>query len=389
MFGEPVGVLDGNVIRVLCRMRAIGGNTANKEVNQHLWSLSNDVVDPDNPGDFNQVNFIFIEFFNSIRFAFLSELLTFKLVINSNFFCHQALMELGATVCTPKNPVCSSCPVKSCCKAYSEAKDLGQEQKLKLVSVNKSKFNKENCGNTAEVKQELVDVEDCVDFLALPFYNYQLGVENYPQKLMKRPPRNEFAIVVLIELENEAASVQNNPKFLMSKRPKSGLLADLWEFPNKVVTNLNLQEPSKKRKLSKVCSRPSIVDRQSGIAEEIVCKVLEKANISSSTIRQCKYIGEYIHKFSHIHQTNLIYHIKITACLSTSCISADEQLQWVSQTEFLDLPKPTLVVNVFKLFHNSRSDKKVHNKIVKGNATKQANIKSFFTKKEVSQKILH
>lgn len=34
----------------------------------------------------------------------------------------KAVMELGATVCRPKNPDCGSCPASGCCKAYAEWK---------------------------------------------------------------------------------------------------------------------------------------------------------------------------------------------------------------------------------------------------------------------------
>ena len=54
-FNEKTGVLDGNVMRVLCRMRAIGGVITVKEVNEHLWGLANELVPSERPGDFNQV----------------------------------------------------------------------------------------------------------------------------------------------------------------------------------------------------------------------------------------------------------------------------------------------------------------------------------------------
>ena len=49
--------------------------------------LANASVDPSRPGDFNQ-----------------------------------ALMELGATVCTPKSPLCHSCPLRSSCMAFNKVK---------------------------------------------------------------------------------------------------------------------------------------------------------------------------------------------------------------------------------------------------------------------------
>src|SRR5437764_5197103 len=73
-FGEPVAVVDGNVTRVLERIlgRIIVGAEA--------WSAAQKLLDPAQPGDFNQ-----------------------------------AMMELGATVCVPSIPLCSACPVKALC----------------------------------------------------------------------------------------------------------------------------------------------------------------------------------------------------------------------------------------------------------------------------------
>ncbi|XP_073864589.1 adenine DNA glycosylase isoform X34 [Macaca fascicularis] len=81
-FGQATGVVDGNVARVLCRVRAIGADPSSTLVSQRLWGLAQQLVDPARPGDFNQ-----------------------------------AAMELGATVCTPQRPLCSRCPVQSLCRA--------------------------------------------------------------------------------------------------------------------------------------------------------------------------------------------------------------------------------------------------------------------------------
>ncbi|KAK2106644.1 hypothetical protein P7K49_016158 [Saguinus oedipus] len=79
---QATSVVDGNVARVLCRVRAIGADPSSNLVSQQLWSLAQQLVDPARPGDFNQ-----------------------------------AAMELGATVCTPQRPLCSQCPVQSLCRA--------------------------------------------------------------------------------------------------------------------------------------------------------------------------------------------------------------------------------------------------------------------------------
>ena len=78
-FGEPVAVVDGNVERVL--QRVSGQRLAGEE----LWDAAEKLLDRNRPGDFNQ-----------------------------------AMMELGATVCTPRAPACLTCPVVELCATRGE-----------------------------------------------------------------------------------------------------------------------------------------------------------------------------------------------------------------------------------------------------------------------------
>ncbi len=78
-FGENVAVVDGNVERVLQRVR---GETLSGEP---LWEAAEELLDPKRPGDFNQ-----------------------------------AMMELGATVCLPRQPKCLICPVYKLCVTRGE-----------------------------------------------------------------------------------------------------------------------------------------------------------------------------------------------------------------------------------------------------------------------------
>jgi A/G-specific adenine glycosylase len=78
-FGEPVAVVDGNVERVLQRL---AGQVLQKE---EQWAQAQDLLDAEYPGDFNQ-----------------------------------AVMELGATVCTPRQPKCMFCPVAEFCATRGE-----------------------------------------------------------------------------------------------------------------------------------------------------------------------------------------------------------------------------------------------------------------------------
>jgi A/G-specific adenine glycosylase len=81
-FNLPLPILDGNVKRVLARMTALRLPPA--KAMDDLWALSERLLDPAHPRDFNQ-----------------------------------ALMDLGATVCTPRNPSCLLCPWQTDCQAYN------------------------------------------------------------------------------------------------------------------------------------------------------------------------------------------------------------------------------------------------------------------------------
>jgi A/G-specific adenine glycosylase len=84
-FGEPVAVVDGNVERVLERMF---GRAAGREV---AWQQAEELLDRTRPGDFNQ-----------------------------------AMMELGATICTPRAPQCLLCPLYKWCQ--SRGADVSKPQ---------------------------------------------------------------------------------------------------------------------------------------------------------------------------------------------------------------------------------------------------------------------
>lgn len=82
-FGTRAPVVDGNVERVLCRLVAQESDPRKAMGKRALWALAETLVDPVAPGDFNQ-----------------------------------AVMELGATVCSPKNPACGDCPWQDECKGF-------------------------------------------------------------------------------------------------------------------------------------------------------------------------------------------------------------------------------------------------------------------------------
>jgi len=73
-FGAPHAVLDGNVLRVISRLRADGADVRSSKTRARFQKIADEWLDRGNPGEFNQ-----------------------------------AIMELGATVCLPRAPRCPAC----------------------------------------------------------------------------------------------------------------------------------------------------------------------------------------------------------------------------------------------------------------------------------------
>ena len=136
-FERPVPAVDGNVRRVYARLsdEAIPGAA---EVRR--WAAA--VVDPDRPGDFNQ-----------------------------------ALMELGATVCTPRNPDCDACPVAPHCAGLA--------------------------AGTVDLR---------------------------PAPKKRAPVRGEVRAVGVFLRDGP-----DGDRVLLRRRPPEGLLAGMWEFPSELV----------------------------------------------------------------------------------------------------------------------------------------------------------
>ena len=83
-FNRRALILDGNVQRVLCRLDAVMRDPRERETNKHLWNRAEEILPTKRIGDFNS-----------------------------------ALMELGAMICTPRNPQCLLCPVREHCDAFA------------------------------------------------------------------------------------------------------------------------------------------------------------------------------------------------------------------------------------------------------------------------------
>jgi len=138
-FDKPEPAVDGNVMRVLSRYFLLGDDVAKPSARARIERLAASIIPEGRAGDFNQ-----------------------------------AVMELGALVCTPKSPGCLLCPVLAGCAGRA----AGREREL-------------------------------------------------PVKSKQKPPRPEARMAVLVEGRGRHAG-----KVLVRRRPDSGLLARMWELPH-------------------------------------------------------------------------------------------------------------------------------------------------------------
>jgi len=133
-FGKDEPALDGNIRRVMARVFDLRLPARSPQGEKRLWELVEENLPPGRAGDYNQ-----------------------------------ALMDLGATICTPHSPTCLLCPLAGLCQAQA------------------------------------------------------LGVQGERPILVPRPPIPHYTVT--------AAILEREEQVLIGRRPSKGLLGGLWEFP--------------------------------------------------------------------------------------------------------------------------------------------------------------
>ncbi len=168
-FGEKLAVLDGNVARVLARLGAIRGDLRESPRWQKLQETADRLLDPESPGDWNQ-----------------------------------AMMELGATLCTPKSPQCLLCPVAQFC----QARKLGIAESLP----------------EKRQKRDTVEVT-----LAAAVFADEKG-----QTLLLPPPRNTKEKTSADHVPTLVSKMWHFPTLSVAAEPAASLLAFLRKLMTKV-----------------------------------------------------------------------------------------------------------------------------------------------------------
>lgn len=134
-FDLPAPIVDGNVARVFSRLHGIREDIKAKDTEKRLWEEAEAIAEGERPGDLNQ-----------------------------------AVMELGALVCTPRSPLCTACPLFAEC----DARQAGDADAL-------------------------------------------------PVKAKKKKPKKVAGV---------AAWIERRGRVLAVRRPPEGLLGGLWELPS-------------------------------------------------------------------------------------------------------------------------------------------------------------
>jgi A/G-specific adenine glycosylase len=141
-FGLPEPIVDGNVVRVLCRLFALPGDPAKAPLKSELWRLARALVPADKPAELNQ-----------------------------------SLMELGATVCTPTSPRCPECPVRAQCQglALGIERDLPELAKRKAPTQVRTAAAYVREGERVLLRQVPGDAPRWAGLWVLPFVELEAG----------------------------------------------------------------------------------------------------------------------------------------------------------------------------------------------------------------------
>jgi A/G-specific adenine glycosylase len=221
-FKHALPVVDGNVLRVFTRYMELWDDIAKSETRKKIYQYLMDLIPKANPGDYNQ-----------------------------------AMMELGALICTPKNPTCSSCPLKKSCQAKAKG---------------------------------MVD--------SLPV-----------RAKKKKTPLYRVALAVILR----------NDKFLIQKRPTTGHLAGMWEFPG---GKIKINESAK---------------------QAVTRECWEELDASVKIIQKLKMVK---HAYTHFKIELNIFICRLSS--STVRPLQDQPIKWIRPEEVSLYPFPAANYKFFK-----------------------------------------
>jgi len=208
-------ICDGNVKRVLTRWAAIDGDITKSATTKELWALAERLTPRENSGLFAQ-----------------------------------AMMDMGATLCTRSKPACLLCPLQEDCLAHAEGRET-----------------------------------------------------DYPVKAKKQPKPSKFSNALLIEAIDG--------KILWLQRPDNGIWGGLWSLPlqfiEKTAGKMNTKTAAEKTTeiddtVLKVTSNEKVYEAEFTTAEQIINEWLDKHKLTAKAVSKTLLDDAPIkHSLTHFH----------------------------------------------------------------------------------------
>lgn len=241
-------ICDGNVKRVLTRWAAIDGDITKSATTKALWALAEGLTPRENSGLFAQ-----------------------------------AMMDMGATLCTRSKPACLLCPLQHDCLAHAQGRET-----------------------------------------------------DYPVKAKKQPKPSKFSNALLIK--------DTGGKILWLQRPDNGIWGGLWSLPLQFVEKIEGKASGKTTaknskasddKALKVASNEKVYETEFTTAEQIINEWLDKHNLAAAPINKTLIDDAPIkHSLTHFHwyltpQLVTLTNEQVTD-LTTTLQAADVNINWLS-----------------------------------------------------------
>ena len=244
-------ICDGNVKRVLTRWAAIDGDITKSATTKELWALAERLTPRENSGLFAQ-----------------------------------AMMDMGATLCTRSKPACLLCPLQEDCLAHAQGRET-----------------------------------------------------DYPVKAKKQPKPSKFSNALLIK--------DMDGKILWLQRPDNGIWGGLWslplEFVEKISGKVNAKTAAEKTTeiediSSKVASNEKVYEKEFTTAEQIINEWLDKNNLAAAPINRTLIDDVPIkHSLTHFHwyltPQSLTLNAKQATDITEALQAAEININWLNAND--------------------------------------------------------
>jgi A/G-specific adenine glycosylase len=244
-------ICDGNVKRVITRWAAIDGDITKSATTKELWALAERLTPRENSGLFAQ-----------------------------------AMMDMGATLCTRSKPACLLCPLKDDCLAHAQGRET-----------------------------------------------------DYPVKAKKQPKPSKFSNALLIK--------NSDGNILWLQRPDNGIWGGLWSLPLQFVekidgkvsgkTTAKKSEASEDKSL-KVASNEKIYETEFTTAEQIINEWLDKHKLAAKAVSKTLLDDAPIkHSLTHFHwyltPQSVTLNAKQTAEITEALQAAEISIHWLNAND--------------------------------------------------------